>query len=181
MKKLPALLGVIAVMLFLCPAALADDVWTISLLPGPDISGPAGSTIGWGFTITNFSSTDSLILDGVSADSFAHATANANVFSFPIVDPNSGFSVTYNPGVDGLYELTWDADAPVGFVNSGTFYLDAHFCDPADLGCTDTPEQELTLSYSATVSAATTVPEPATTLLLAAGVAAATLLRRRPA
>jgi len=167
MKKARLFAGLIVLGLALCPAARADS-WTISLLPGNDVSSPAGSTIGWGFTVTNNSS-EFLFLDDISADIFTHATPNAGVFTFPEVDPNSSVTVDYAAGVNGLYELTWDADAPTGFTNSGTFVVSAQWCDDnTGTTCTDAPD--VTAAYSATVAGASTVPEPAAALLLTMGL-----------
>jgi hypothetical protein len=172
MKKLTALLGLITLGLFSCPAARADS-WTISLLTGGDISGAPGSTIGWGFTITN-QSDSTLFLDSLSADVFQFATPNAAIFGLPMVDPNSTLTIDYVPGTDGLYELTWDAAAPIGFVNSGTFLLTAEWCDAT--GCAGAPDQSV--AYSATVTAPVGVPEPASLLLLAAGLTASVWKRK---
>ncbi len=173
MRKIIVMLGlIVAIGAALCPAARADS-WTISLLPGPDISGPAGSTIGWGFTVTN-DSPDTLILYNVSADLFQDATPDAGIFPFPEVDPESSLTFDYIAGSQGLYELTWDAGAPIGFTNSGTFVVNALWCD--DTGCTNAPDQSL--DYSATVTGTSNVPEPATICLLGAGIALATWKRR---
>jgi len=72
----------------------------------------------------------------------------------------------------GLFQLTWDADAPVGFTNTGTFGLYGAFCDPSDPFCVedgDVQGSDLAYAaYSATVnpSGVVTVPEPSSLLLL---------------
>ena len=177
MKRSLAVLALMAVGMLLVPGARADS-WTITLIPpGGDISGPAGSTIGWGFTIDN-QSDSTLFLDSVDADVFQHATPNAGVFSFPEVDPNSSLTIDYVMGTDGLYEITWDADAPTGFVNSGFFLVTAEWCDSSGF-CSAAPDQ--TAAYSATVTSANAVPEPGTAILLGAGLAALGWKKKRMA
>ena len=177
MKRSLAVLALIALGMLLAPVARADS-WTITLIPmSGDISGSAGSTIGWGFTIDN-QSDSTLFLDTVSADVFQHATPNAGIFSFPEIDPNSSLTIDYLMGTDGLYEITWDANAPAGFVNSGTFLVTAEWCE-ASGSCSAAPDQ--TAAYSTTVTGSTAVPEPATWLLLGAGLAVVGWRRKRTA
>ena len=103
------------------------------------------------------------------------ATPNAGIFSFPAVNPNSTLTVAYVPGTDGLYELTWDANAPIGFVNSGMFVATAEWCDTTG-ACSSAPDQMA--AYSATVTPNSAVPEPATALLFATGLATAALRKK---
>ena len=175
MKK-PLLSLAVVILGLALPSLARADSWTLTLFPGADISGPAGSTIGWGFTIDNLSSS-TLMLVNLSADVFQHATPNANIFSLPLVDPNSMLTVDYNPGTDGLYELTWYSDAPIGFINSGTFLVSAEWCDPTLTVCTSAPNQSA--GYSATVTASTTIPEPATLVLLCTGLGVMAVSRKR--
>lgn len=179
MRRLSAqcLLGALVLLWTASAHAISD--WSFTLLP-PDgaISGPPGSTIGWGYSITNPDPFDWLVLAGISADPFLHASPNSGVFDFPIVGPSTGASVAYLPSVAGLYELTWDATAPVGFINSGTFVLTADWYDGDPFaGGTFLETGERRASYSATVAAAA-VPEPSALLLLAVGMVALGIFRR---
>ena len=165
------------------PVAHAIPNWNFSLLPsGGDISGPAGSTIGWDYTITNLDTVNWLSLTGISADSFSNGTPDASVFDFPVVAPDSTVTLSYDGGF-GLYQLTWDSSAPVGFVNSGTFVLSGEWYDgdPFSDGAFLDSAPDQSAAYSATVTNAgpTPVPEPSTGLLLASGIAGLGLLRKR--
>lgn len=157
---------VFAVMLILAPETLADSI-TFGLLPSPFISGTAGSTIGWGYELSAPSTnTNFFVFTGISSDPFLFATPNAGIFDFPIIGPGQTVTVAYIPGTQGLFEITWDANAPVGFTNVGFVFLDFDLCaDPSDPStCTSFA---LFHNYSATV---TPIPEPATILLLATGL-----------
>lgn len=184
MKKLNILavflIGLVA--LTAVPTASANS-FTLTMLPvSGNISGPAGSTIGWGYSITNQSNSLWLMLINLVADPFANGTANL-LFDFPIVAPLSTVTVAYSSTGTGLYELTWDITAPVGFVNSGTFTASAEwwFGDPLNGGSFESLATEATAAYSATVTAPSTtpVPEPATWLLSLTGVLGLIALKKR--
>jgi hypothetical protein len=156
----------------------ADDIITFTVLP-PDVSGAAGTTVGWGYSITNDSSTDYLDLSDIDASVFQYGDPDSSpfLFSFPGLAPGATFTQSYDPLDDlGLFQLTWDSDAPAGFTNTGTFGLYGAFCDPSDPFCVedgDVQGSDLAFSaYSATVSpsGAVTVPEPSTLLLLCAAL-----------
>ncbi len=167
-------------LLLVAPAARADS-FTFSLLPpNGAISGPPGSTIGWGYSITNNSSVDFVEFSALSANGFLNGTPLA-IFDFPIIAPNTTVTVPFDPlNVLGLYQLTWDPGAPIGFTNSGTFMLTGDFC--TDSACASMiANSDLTLSalYSATVTTpGNVVPEPASILLVATGLLAFRRYRR---
>ncbi|MGH9860981.1 MAG: PEP-CTERM sorting domain-containing protein [Candidatus Acidiferrales bacterium] len=177
-------IAALAAVFLLAPAAQADS-WTLALAPpGGAISGPAGSTIGWGFTVTNQSATNWLMLTGITADLFQQATPDASIFSFPILAPMSTLSVAYNAATfEGIFQITWDATAPVGFTNLGVFIVTGEFwdADPFAGGGFVSLALDQSAAYSATVSpsANTPVPEPATLLLATTGAAVLLLRRRR--
>jgi hypothetical protein len=160
-------------------SATYADTFTFALIPsGGGVSGPAGSTVGWGYTITNQSTTNWLLLTGLSANPFLNGTPDASYFTFPILAPNTIATATFNSGtLTGLFGLTWDATAPVGFANTGTFILSGEFWDndPFNGGNFVSLGVDQDAAYSATVvQGATPVPEPSTLLLLAAGLAVLT-------
>ena len=155
-----------------------------------DITGEPGATIGWGYTVSN-DTDDWLELSGLGHEplggplgiggTFEHATAQS-LFLFPILAPHTSESVPYGPGA-GLFELTWDPSAPLGFINVGQFVVSGTFwdADPFDpnganvLGFAD----DQIAPYSATVITPTGVPEPTTVVLVSLGLAAALQRARR--
>lgn len=168
-----------ALMLLVAGAAHADGVVSFSALPA-DISGPPGSTVGWGYSITNDTS-DWLQTMNVDQGIFQHGTFTS-LFDFPVIAPGATVTVdfvfTNGTGIDtGLGEFAWDANAPAGFVNSGLFVLsyDLFSVDPLldpnaiPLG----PEASTSTPYSATVS------EPSSLYLALSGIGIALLLRKR--
>jgi hypothetical protein len=174
-------LATIFVLLLSASTASAGPI-TFDLLPDGAIEGEAGSTIGWGYTVTNNSADLWLELTSIDAGAFQFATADAAPFDYAIVAPGGTHTVTYDAAApQGLYQLTWDASAPIGFTNSGLFVLSGMYwdADPFQEGAaivSDAPSQSA--AYDATVS---TVPEPGTLLLMGAGAGIGALVRRRRA
>jgi hypothetical protein len=145
-----------------------------STLPGTgSVAGPAGSTVGWGYSITNTSDTNWLVLNGISAGSFANGSPK-ELFDFPILAPGTTATLEYDAlNSLGLYQLTWDPTAPDGFVNSGNFVASAEWWDgdPFADGKFLAAADDQKAAYSAMVTA-TAVPAPSTLLLMAIGLAA---------
>ncbi len=175
----------VAVFMVLAGAPIAQAApFTVSLLPASgDIAGEPGTTIGWGYSIANPSSTDWLMLTDFQPDVFFHATEET-LFLFPILGPGQTETVAFNAAtLDGLFKITWDALAPVGFTIGGQFLFNAEFWDedPFGTGAFLSFADPQSAAYSATVTAADTtpVPEPGTLLLTAAGFGVTGFLRRR--
>lgn len=132
------------------------------------ISGTPGSTVGWGYTITNDSSTQWLLLTDLNATtSFPNGVAT-NIFDYPVIAPDETVTVAFSAVAGtGLYELTWNADAPIGFTITGQFDMSADFCTDDTLAtCSTTPDVFAPFSVSVTG-----VPEPGVITLLALGLA----------
>jgi hypothetical protein len=161
----------------LAPPASAATIWTFELLPaGGAVSGPPGSTVGWGYKISNLDEFDWIEVTGIAYGAFAQATPN-ELFDFPILAPGDTVSVPYDAGAQiGLLELAWDVTAPPGTINDGVFSLSATWWDGDPLADGDEVGPAITLSrpYVATV---TSVPELSTLLLVLLGAAASVLAR----
>jgi hypothetical protein len=175
-------------LLLAAPAARADSV-SFTAIPS-DASGPAGSTVGWGYSITDNSTTDYLDITGIDSDLFAATDGipDASVFNFPNLAPGQTAMQSYDPADGlGLFQFTWNTGVPVGTMETGNFILYGAFCDPslADTFCADdglVPSTALaTTAYSATVvpSSTTPLPEPPSFLLLLSGLCGIGLWTRR--
>ncbi len=165
-----------AVVVLMSASVAGAGPWTFSLdPPGGAIAGAPGEIIGWGYSVTNESETDWLVLSGISADPFAHATADASLFAFPIIAPGATLAVAYDAiAAEGLFQIVWNASAPIGFTSSGTFILSGETWDndPTLGGNFVSLTLDQSAAYSATVSAGdiAPVPEPGTLLLVASGI-----------
>jgi len=161
------------------------DSFTFDLIPGSgNVTGPAGSTVGWGYSITNDSVADWLLTTNLNSDSFADGTATS-LFDFPEVAPGATVTEAFDPinGI-GLYELAWDPSAPTGFVNSGNFVLSAQWYDgdPFNGGSFIADAPDTNAAYSATVSSSgpAPVPEPSSIFLFATAIALFGVIRASP-
>ena len=166
-----AMLAMLPAALLLSPGAGAQS-WSALTTPADGhIGGLAGSTLSWGYDIANLDAALWLVTTGVSADTFQYA-APMSMFRFPILGPGQADSMPVN-GAFGLYGLTWNARAPLGYVNQGSFLLTAEWWngDPLAGGSYVAAADSIRLDYSATVTGLPPVPEPSAVLLLVAGLA----------
>lgn len=168
-------LALAAVAFCLAPSLWADSI-TFALLPSDgNVSGPSGSLVGWGYSLTNDSSADWFLATNLNSDSFSNGTPTL-LFDFPEVAPGATVTEPFDPvnGI-GIYELQWDPSAPVGFVNSGDFTLSGQWYDgdPFNGGNYIADATDTALPYSATVSGASSAtPEPSSLVLLMCAVGA---------
>lgn len=186
-KGLPTVLLMLGLAFGTCHPLSADSFSFSTLPANGSIAGVAGSTIGWGYTITNNSATDWLVTDNINAGVFLNLSGSPNIlFDFPIIGPGTTVSVSYDRiNALGLYEINWDAAAPAGFVNSGTFVVAGEWWDgdPFNGGNPiDAVTEDERASYGAMVSSQSdSIPEPSTLTLLGIGLTAVALRSgRRP-
>jgi len=166
-------------LLFATHAARGDSL-TFTVTP-TDVSGPAGTTVGWGFTITNTSTTsDYLDISGIDSDLFAatDGTPDASIFPFPNLAPGQSATQVYDPIAGlGLFQFTWNVGLATGTTETGQFRLYGAFCDPTvDQFCAEdgsvTSSVLATGDYTATVipGGSIPIPEPSSMLLLLSGL-----------
>ncbi|MGA8028718.1 MAG: PEP-CTERM sorting domain-containing protein [Bryobacteraceae bacterium] len=169
--RIASLVGLGALTFFVGNPALGDSL-QFSVTPASGhVSGIAGDTVGWGYSITNQSTSDWLVTTDLVSDAFLHGTPSL-LFDFPDIGPGETMTEAFNPiAGTGLYELIWDASAPSGFINSGNFVLSSQWWDgnPASGGTFIADAPDAIVSYSASVSSSA-IPEPTSLGLLGLGV-----------
>jgi len=151
------------------------------------VSGLPGSTVGWGFTITN--TTDFLVVTG---SSFAPVTSIGTYQDYigtganlVVVGPapestsvSQAFSVAGHTGV-GAFLISSSAPSGVGVSGTLTVNYSLFSRSPNDLlfdPDTDTIVPDASLTQGVAISA---VPEPSTLLLLTSAIPVAGVWRRR--
>ena len=154
--------------------ATAADVYTFTVRDPVTVASPAGLMTGWGYSLHSESNSLWLVTTNLSAGTFQHATPDA-IFDFPDVAPGATITVPYNPLTPaGLYQISWDSNAPSGFVNFGTFGLSAEWWsgDPLTDG-----SFVATAPIASQPYAATAIPEPATIGLAASFLSICCIVR----
>jgi len=178
-KSAVVLLGLVFILMLGSYPVVADS-YSFGLIPADGkVAGPPGSTVGWGYSITNESNQYWLVTVALNAGSFLNGTPNA-IFDFPILAPGNNATEIFDPNApSGLYELTWDATAPSGFINSGLFTLSAEWWsgDPLNGGVFVMDAPDTYAFYSAEVGSP--VSEPSSLALLPVGLGGLLALRRK--
>lgn len=159
----------LALFLFLCLGSmLRADTYTFDLLPaGGTISGNAGSTIGWGYSIGNLSADRWLVIMSLNSGAFVHATPNI-LFDYPILAPGGMAIQAFNRFLGlGLMELALDHSLPGIVINSGEFLVEAQWWDgdPFLGGSYVSDADSIRVAYRA-VANPSAVPEPSEIALL---------------
>ena len=167
--------------LFTARAARAQsDSVTFTVLP-PDVSGPAGTTVGWGYSIANNSTTNYLDINYIDSTVFTNGISDSSpfLFSYSTLAPGATETQLYDPVNNlGLFQFTWNVGVATGTTDAGIFGLTGAFCNPSDILCaTDLSVPNTVLAtgdYTATVIPASGTPvfEPSSVLLLVSGLCA---------
>jgi hypothetical protein len=155
-----------------CPVS-ADIIFALLPFDG-NLSGAPGSLVGWGYSLANTDSADWYMAADLNSDTFLDGTPTL-LFDFPVLAPGATVTEAFDPvsGI-GLFQLLWDAGAPVGSVDSGNFTLSGEWWngDPLNGGSFVATAPDIALAYSATVTSSSgVVPEPSTFVLMACGSA----------
>lgn len=118
--------------------AFADTVFDFGLFPaGGFVAGAPGSTVGWGYSITNDDASEWLSLTGASSTiTFQYGTLNP-LFDFPVLAPGQTVTVPWSPGAAGIFEFALDPGAPAGLPQTGDFTVTAewYYEDPSSADC----------------------------------------------
>lgn len=167
-RALKRTFGIFVVCMSVIASASHAALIEFSVFPNSgDVAGAPGTTVGWGYSITNNSSSY-LVTTAINADLFQHGMPLA-IFDFPVIAPGDTILEAFAVDTSGLFQLLWDIDAPLGFVNSGLFFLSSDFYtnDPLLGGVFISSAEEVVAAYSAIAQeAAAPVPEPSTWSLL---------------
>jgi len=174
-----SLAGVVAAMIGTGELCRAQDSLTFDLIPlTGNVAGLPASTVGWGYSITNNSSTDWLLTTNMVSDSFLYGTPTL-LFDFPEVAPGATVTESFDPvGLTGLYEDVLGASSPGGSTDSGNFVLSAQWYDgdPFNGGNYIADAPDTNAAYSATVTGSS-APEPASLFLIVSGLVAFGIVR----
>lgn len=151
----------------------ADSITFTTSPTGGSITGTPGSTVGWGYTVSN-GSTDWVLFSSLGVAGFTVGTPTPLFFNgvLQLYAPGQTASVSFDAtSGTGLYQVAIDPGTAIGTSDSGTFTLIALLCDSNPLAGSSNclPSETLATDYQVTV-VGTTVPEPTSLLLLGSGL-----------
>lgn len=173
----PVLLA--GILLSLAGPMSAGIVFTTIPFDG-NVSGPPGSLVGWGYSITNTDPSNWFVSTDLNCGSFSSGTPML-LFDFPDLAPGDTATEAFDPVSSiGLFELQWDPAAPIGSVNSGKFVLSGEWWDgdPLNGGTFIADALDSSTAYAATVTSESSVPEPSTLWLATFILVALTLIKQ---
>jgi hypothetical protein len=176
----------------LCGLARADGVPTLTLNPpGGAISGAAGTTVGWGFTLTNLGINFAVVTSsdfcvGVITSPCSNSLGTYTDFAGPqfiVVGPSpesSSFTQAFNNSLlKGMGSFLIKPGATGSVTGEIVLFYDLYSVDPNSLSFNPTLDT-VSLGNDLTAPASVrVVPEPGSLLLLASGLAAGFLTKKR--
>jgi hypothetical protein len=169
----------------LLPLTLVGAPTTLTLLPGPDLAGPAGGSVGWGYTLTNGDADNWLIVSDVSFSGVAAGDSFTDLMSgaFPALEPGGTRTVPFDPANPtaglGIYDI--GTGYPLDALITGDIFVDYDlYSNPEGTGDpVGGSIGPIAVSITVNAEAPQTVPEPATGLLVAALLGLAAIARQR--
>jgi hypothetical protein len=196
MKTVRGMVVAILCMFALCSLAYADGVPTLTLNPlGGAISGAAGTTVGWGFTLTNLGINFAVVTSsdfcvGVISSPCSNSLGTYTDFAGPqfiVVGPSpesSSFTQAFNNGLmTGIGSFLINPAATGSVSGEIALTYDLYNVDPNALNfnpLADAVSLGNSLTSAASVTVATmSTPEPGSLLLLASGLAGCLLAKKR--
>ncbi len=184
MKRVRGMAVAILCMFGLCGLAQAD---TLTLNPpGGAISGAAGTTVGWGFTLTNVTNfavvTSSDFCVGVIASPCSNSLGTYTDFAGPqfiVVGPSSSVTQAFNNSLlTGMGSFLINPGATGSVLGDVVLTYDLYSVSPNDPSFLPTDIVSLGNLLTAPASV-TAVPEPGSLLLLASGLAGCFLTKKK--
>lgn len=169
------------VCIFVLATSISAQALTLTLNPvGGSISGVPGSTVGWGYTVTNDSAIDWVTIGGGSnfstLETWVTNYQDFTQFNFQVLAPGASFTQVYDALLlTGIGSIDIDSLATPGWVASGTidFYYNLFNGDPNSGGI------DLGVQLIQADADVTATPEPGTIMLLGSGLMGLVPFRRR--
>lgn len=167
--------------LFVLAAPVSANIIFTTLPLNGNVSGPAGSLVGWGYSIANTDPSNWFVSTDLNSDSFSNGTPTL-LFDFPDLAPGFTATEAFDPvNAIGLFELQWNPSAPTGSTNSGNFVLSGQWWDgdPLNGGIFIADALDSSAAYTATVSgSSSSTPEPSSLWPMAMILAVLVLFRK---